>query len=434
MLSHLVERREEIIGDATAYLRYLSTKFGGGATQVNDYTALNHSAVWAGLDFVSSTLAMLPIQLRRKLNRDVTVGEDEDEREISFEYSERVSSPLSRMVSLMPNPRVTGYRWRQMQQASAMLHGNGYAWIERDGNNGMPVAIWPLRSSSTNVGIDEETKTLMFRSEMDGAPFRIPASDVLHIHGFSLDGYKGLSFLQYMGAVISLGLSAQSFATHYFENGASPSMIVTHPENLGDGAAARLQEQLMTMYSGLKNAFKVAVLEEGMKTEKLSFDAEQSQLLDMRKDNRVEIAGALRIPPQMIGVYDRATWSNAEQMDIFITKYTLSSWAKRWEQELDFKLLTERQRQSGLYFHINMNALLRGDIKTRTEYYKVMGQGFMPGNEIRQFEDLQPLPGLDEPFVPLNMASVSEAETVGEPEETDTSPAPTEDDEENSDD
>ncbi len=400
MLSHLYERRETIVGDTSAYLKMLSGRFNlsRAGVPVDDFTALNHSAVWAGIDFISSTMAQLPLQLRRVSN-----GPGE------IENSHRLYGPLSRMVSASPNPRQSSFVLRQMTQASAVFHGNGYIWIERERPSGKPVALWPLPSRQVEPKLVDGT--LIYQATLNGRTFNAMSADVIHIPGFSLDGFRGLSFLKYMKEAIGLGLAAQQFGSAFFGDGANPRFIVTHPGDLGPEGAERLSRQLNDMYGGLKNAMRAAVLEEGMKVETLSFNAEQSQFIESRKDNRVEIAGAMRIPPQMIGVYDRATWSNAEAMDIFVAKYTLSSWVVRWEQELNRKLLTERQRMSGMYWKINLNAIMRGDTKARTEYYKAMLQGVLAPNEIRALEEFNTIPGLDEPFVPLNMVPASSVET-----------------------
>ena len=402
MLSHLFEKRETIIGDASAYLKMLSGRFNlsRAGVPVDDFTALNHSAVWAGIDFIASTMAQLPLQLRRV---DSKTGE--------IENSTRLNTPLSRMVSYSPNPRQSSFVLRQMTQANAVFHGNGYIWIERERVSGIPIALWPLPSRQVEPRVVDGT--LIYQAVLNGTTFNAMAADILHIPGFSLDGLRGLSFLKYMKEAIGLGLAAQQFGSAFFGDGANPRFIVTHPGEVGAEGLSRISNQLNEMYGGLKNAMKAAVLDEGMKVEALSFNAEQSQFIESRKDNRVEIAGAMRIPPQMIGVYDRATWSNAESMDIFVAKYTLSSWVVRWEQELDRKLLTDRQRQSGMYFKINLNAIMRGDTKARTEYYKAMLQGVLSPNEVRALEEFNTIPGLDEPFIPLNMVS---ADSLKEPE------------------
>ncbi len=62
------------------------------------------------------------------------------------------------------------------------------------------------------------------------------------------------------------------------------------------------------------------------------------------------------------------------------------------------------------YFLFGLNGLLRGDAKTRSEYYKNMNfVGAMSANEIRSLEDMNSYEGGDEYFVQMNMQPVTTA-------------------------
>ncbi|WP_373053893.1 phage portal protein [Thioalkalivibrio sp.] len=391
MLSHLIERRDTIGGIAALsnWFREVLGRETAAGVPVSDYTALNHSAVWTGIDFISSTLGMLPVKLMQ----------DED----NLAGTSRVhSGPKANLLRRRPNDRQNAVTFKSVLQARAVFHGNGYAWIERT-PEGRAVALWPLPSRATEPVIEEGA--LLYRTLVAGRPVFFPAANVIHVPGLMLDeqGLKGLSFLEYARHVIGLGLAAQEFGGQFFGSGASPRFIVSHPDTLAPEAAQRLANQLNTVYGGRSGAHKWAVIDEGMRTEKLSFNPEEAQFLDTRKDNRVEIAGMLRVPPQVLGIYDRATYRNAEHMDLFVVKYTLSSWIAKWEAELDNKLLTAQDRTNGQHFKFNVNALLRGDTRTRAELYQVMLQhSVMTPNEVRGKEDLPAIDGLDEPLPPHN--------------------------------
>lgn len=412
MLSHLIERRETIIGDASAYSRLMAKLRNVKAgVAVNDHTALNHSAVWACTDFISSTLAMLPINLYR---RD---GDDNAEKQ---------DTPVSRIVTRRPNPRQVPFTWKSIQQAQAILYGGGYAWIER-ARGGEPSAIWPLPPKETRPF--ERDGTLLYYTRVADRPLTLMADDVLHLPGFSLGGLTGLPFLQYAAEVIGHGLAAQQFSAGFFGEGLTPRFVVTHPGDVGVEGRARMSEDLEETYGGKKSANKSLVLDEGMKVQVLTIAPEQAQMLETRRDNRLEIAGMMRVPPQFIGLWDRATYSNSEQMDLMVVKYTLGAWQKRWEEELAVKLLTEEQQESGWFWKINTNALVRGDIKTRSEYYRTMVQGILSVNEIREKEDFPSIPGFDEPFVPLNMTA-GDSEPPDDDTETEQTGTQEEDDDE----
>jgi len=66
--------------------------------------------------------------------------------------------------------------------------------------------------------------------------------------------------------------------------------------------------------------------------------------------------------------------------------------AVRIEQTIYKDLLTVSEQENH-YAKFNVNALLRGDIATRTQYYHSMRQdGIMNGDEIRELEDMNQMP------------------------------------------
>jgi HK97 family phage portal protein len=134
----------------------------------------------------------------------------------------------------------------------------------------------------------------------------------------------------------------QRFATlaRLFRNDATPGVVLSHPGKLGAEASKNLRESWDALFGGSSNARRTAVLEEGMKIERISMTAEDSQFLETRKFARSEIAGAFRVPPHLIGDLDRATFSNIEHMGIDFVTHCIRPWLVRWEQSLSRALVT----------------------------------------------------------------------------------------------
>ena len=233
---------------------------------------------------------------------------------------------------------------------------------------------------------------------------RVLDVDVFSVRGLisPADGITTLSPLAYAREAIGLGLAAQEFGATWFGNGASPKHVIKHPMVLNPAGIQRIREKFEATYGGA-GSNGTMVLDEGMTIEKTSVPAEDSQFLETRRANWSEIAGWFGVPPQFVGDFSRATWGNAEQMDIFLAKYTLSAWCRRIEDEVSAKLYTQAETDGGQYAKFAMQALLRGDSKARGDFYRVMRDGIVTPNEIRAWEELPPLPGFDTPLVPGNM-------------------------------
>ena len=234
---------------------------------------------------------------------------------------------------------------------------------------------------------------------------------MLHVPGFGFNGLRGFSPIGVARQAIGLGLATEKFGSKFFGNGAKSSVILEHPNKLDDPTAARIAASWDAAHGGLENSHKAAVLEEGMKVTQTSIPNDDAQFLETRKFQVSEIARLYRVPPHMIGDLERATFSNIEQMSLEFVIYSLLPWIKRWEQELNRKLLTEdEKRHRTVFIKFNLDFLMRGDSQARSEFYnKLFTLGSMSPNDIREFENMNPVDKGDQYFVPLNMVPLAEA-------------------------
>ena len=155
---------------------------------------------------------------------------------------------------------------------------------------------------------------------------------------------------------------------------------------------AKVRESWHAVYGGSKNAGKVAVLEEGMKYQQIGIPPEEAQFLETRKFQVDEIARLYRIPPHMVGDLDKSSFSNIEQQSLEFVKYTLDPWVIRWEQSLQKALLLPQEKRE-YFVKLNVDGLLRGDYQSRMTGYSVGRQnGWLSANDIREMEDMNPIP------------------------------------------
>ena len=81
-----------------------------------------------------------------------------------------------------------------------------------------------------------------------------------------------------------------------------------------------------------------------------------------------------------------------------------------YEQELTYKLFTNKELEEGYYIKFNVNAILRADPKTRYEGYRIAIQsGFLTANEVRALEELESKEGGDRLLINGNMMPIEMA-------------------------
>jgi hypothetical protein len=140
------------------------------------------------------------------------------------------------------------------------------------------------------------------------------------------------------------------------------------------------------------------VLTEGLTHKEISLSAEDSQLLEARKFQVIDIARAFGVPPHMIGETSASTsWgSGIEAMSRGFVTYTLQPHLVRIEQELNRKLFP---RNPTKIIAFDRDALIEGDSKAQAEYNRAAlggpgsGMGWMTVDEIRKSKGLAPLGG-----------------------------------------
>ena len=229
---------------------------------------------------------------------------------------------------------------------------------------------------------------------------------MIHLRGLSTNGYKGKSPIAVHRDNLSLSMAAQIYGEKFFNQGGNMSGVFRYPGELKDEAYNRLKKQIIEQATGLHNAHTPMLLEGGMTYERISIPPEDAQFIATRKFQKTEIATIFGVPPHMIADLDRATNNNIEHQGMEFVQYCLMPYINNLESEFNRKLLRDDEFDE-YYFRFGLNGLLRGDAKTRSEYYKNMNLiGAMSANEIRDLEEMNRYDRGDEFFVQSNMQSV----------------------------
>lgn len=390
LLSNLFERRSawrvnEDLPDGHWVLRWLGGQSEAGVV-VNETTALNSLLVVSCVRILAETVATLPLPLYQRL---APRG-----RERARQHS------LYAILHDEPNPYMSSVTYFERMTAHLALWGNHYSRIERRG--GDVRALWPLHPRQVEPF---QTETGELRYRIDGNQDNtLPASDILHVPGLSVDGVKGLSPLSMMRQAVGLAVAAESYGARFFANDARPSILLKHPGVLGEEARTNLRESWQELHGG-SNRGGVGILEEGLDLATVGMPPQDAQFLETRRFQVQELARFFRIPPHLLADVERSTsWgSGIEQQNIGFVVYTMRPWLVRIEKEINRKLIPADER-GRYYAEFLVDGLLRGDLAARKDYYATARQwGWMSANDILELENQNPIPNGDVYLQPLNM-------------------------------
>lgn len=345
----------------------------GSGKSVTAKTAIQVSTVYACIRVIAETIASLPLHVY----------------EVTEQGSVKATEhPLYRLLHDEPNSEMTSFIWRETMLTHLLLHGNSYSQIVRNGR-GHVLGLYPLLPDRMQVDRDSSGTLTYTYTTTEGRTVKLDPGDVLHIPGLGFDGVLGYSPIALEKNAIGLGIAAEEYGSKFFAHGANPSGVLTHPNTVKD--PSKLRESWNNAYGGSANSGKVAILEEGMKFERISLPNNEAQFLETRKFQVAEICRIFRVPPHLVADLEHATFSNIEHQSISFAVHTIRPWLVRIEQALARQLFSEKEK-GHFYAQFNMDGLMRGDYKSRMEGYAIARQnGWMSANDIRELENLNPI-------------------------------------------
>ena len=368
----------------------INTIFPDAGSLDND-RALTLTAVWCAIRLLSESVSSLPCSVYTKQSN-----------------GDKIEDPNNRIYDLIkyrPNNYQNKITFFEYIMMSICTSGNSYVQILRD-ESGRPIQLIPINPDNVDTVINDGE--LFYQINQGGV---LDAADVLHFKTLTDDGIKGISPIDQCKKALNWGLNVEEFGDTFFKNGAKPSSVLSTDRALSEQAIERLKNSFSTTYSKLKNSNATIILEEGLTFKPISISPEQAQFLSSRQFSIEEVARCWNIPPHMLKDLSKSSFNNIEMQSQEFVTYTLMPYLTRIENEMNYKLFRTNERGK-TFIEFNVNGLLRGDVKSRTEAYKsAITNGYMSINEVRQKENLNSIEGGDKHFMQMNMTTI---EKIGE--------------------
>ncbi len=365
--------------------------------------ALKEATVYACIRILADAVGKLPVK----------IYQDKDGKQAAADHY------LTPILKTRPNPWMTSRDFFKALEVQRNVYGNAYAWIdvETSGRNaGKVTGVYPLDSSRVEIWIDDvgllpgQGKMWYVYRDNKGKEYKIRPDEILHIKNLTFDGIVGMTPLEQLKETVENAGAASKFLNNSFKSGMQTKGIIHYVGDLSPEKEKTFREKFEQMSSGLKNANRVALLPIGYQYQPLSLKMTDAQFLENTELTIRQIAAAFGVKMHQLNDLDRATHTNIteQQREFYID--TLMDILTGYEQELTYKLFTDRELEEGYYIKFNVNAILRADPETRYNAYRTAIQsGFMTPNEVRALEELEPRPGGDRLLINGNMMPIEMA-------------------------
>lgn len=351
--------------------------------------AINEVTYFTCLKMLSETMGKLPLKYY-KSEGDGRIRADPD------------SGAL--LLMNRPNPVMSPSTFWATVEANCQHWGNAFVWVQtefvssgRYGGNYKIVSYWPMQSNYTNVimdnaGIFGNAGKLYYRycDPKSGKTYTFSQDNVMHFKTWcSFDGILGCSVQDILKTTVSGLGESQNYLNNLYTQGLTASMALQYTGDLDKKLRNALEKEYNELLTGARNAGKVVAVPVGMTLQPLNIKLTDAQFYELKKYTALQIAGAFGIKPNQINDYEKSSYANSETQQLAFLVDTMLYRLTQYEQEINFKALTERQRADGYFFKFNEKVILRTDSKSQMENLtKAVNNGIYTPNEARNLIDM----------------------------------------------
>ncbi len=363
---------------------------GGFLNNVNttNKSALTLSAFYNGIEILCNDYAKLPKTVFKKEKGD-RIKQD--------------AHPITYLIAKRPNELMTAFMFDKMMLQYAILKGNAYALIGRN-KYGKPVALHLIEQDKTPVQVKKYKNKLWYIIEDE----IYDSNDVLHVPGFSFNGYYGIGVVSFAAQSLGVNLSSQEYASDYYSSKGESVIVLTSPKDMDPDAKKKLSRAVTAKLSG-KGLIKTMILDESTSFNQLKLTPQESQFLQTHTNGVLEVARWLNLPPHKLKSMEHATFSNIEHQEIAHVSDSILPWALKFKNEYEVKIFSKKEVTEGYFIKFNTESLIRADMVTMGDYLtKLVSMGILTRNDARVLLDFNKIEGLESPLTPVNTQMIEQ--------------------------
>jgi HK97 family phage portal protein len=317
---------------------------------------------------------------------------------------------------LRPNPKTDGYTLQAWTVSTREIFGEAM-WLKVRDASGRPRELWPLHPTNLTIRRNPDgTRSYLYMPghfSASTSAVEFAERDIIHFKSYNPEGpERGMSPLEPLRLTLLSEDASRRAQQAFWTNGARPGVLLSTDRHLSEDAAKRLKAQWDSIHAGVDSFGKTAVLEEGLKPTIIQLNAEEMQYIQSRILNREEVCGVYDVPPPVIHILDKATFSNITEQMRSMYRDTMAPRLAEYESTIDHHLGVDFGGAGTLF---SLDDVLRGSPEQRAAANQAaIFSGQKTPNEARAEGGLGPLPGGDKLYInsaaiPLETAENSPA-------------------------
>jgi HK97 family phage portal protein len=320
--------------------------------------ALTLPAVSGAVDFISSTIASMPVKLY-KYKQGKVEEQDKD--------------PRVTMLNIDPNDTLNGYQLKKALVEDYLLGRGGYCYIERERNE--VVALKYIPDDYINIyrnpnPLDKSFTIFCYDNEFEPWQF-------IKLLRNTKDGASGVGICAEVSKALETAYNMLKYQLMLVKGGGNKKGFIKSQKKLDQEAIDVLKRAWANLYANDQS--NVVVLNNGLEFQEASNTSVEMQLNESKKTLQDEINGIFHISGDYYETFKTAIYPIV----------------KAFETELNRVLLLEKEKGK-YFFEFDVKEIIRANIKERYEAYRIAKEiGLKTLNELRRDENLNDIDGLD---------------------------------------
>lgn len=320
--------------------------------------AMTLPAVSAAVDFITSTVACMPVRLYKRTKGVVEEVEND---------------PRVRMLNGDTGDTLDGYQLKKAMVEDYLLGKGGYCYIQRSRNDVTGLYYVATDNVSININADPIHKDYDI---LVGADIYKPFEFVKLLRN-TKDGASGIGLTVEVSKALETAYQTLVYQLSLVKAGGSKRGFLKANRKLGQEEIDTLKNAWARLYANSEE--NVVVLNNGVDFQEASSTSTEMQLNENKQTLAGEINGIFHIKDSFEETY----------------KCAIYPIVCAFETALNRDLLLESEKKK-YYFAFDSREIIKASLKERYEVYQLAKQcGLMTINEMRKAENMNTIEGMD---------------------------------------
>ncbi len=398
--------------------QWKTISINGMGLQEKSATLLEEYMSWtyANISAIAEAVSEIKIQLFKLKNND--------------EVEEVKEHPVLELIH-RPNQFMTKKEFIQLLTIYRLLAGESPIRLK---GKGLPTELWPIDPLNFKPIIGKTTDAFElivgyeFSNTFNGE-FKIinlKPEEVIFIKNMNpRNKWRGYGVVEASQNSIDTMHYSEQYNLNFFKNSAVPFTVLYTDQKLTSETINKLKNNWTSNYQGINNAFKTAVLEAGLKVERLQTSSKDMDFIEQQRFLRDKLMAMFKTTKVALGITEDVNRANAEASEYVFTKNCVRPKMAQFVESLNEFLLPIFDPKGELF--LDFEDPVPQDRTALINEYSAAFNKWMTPNEIRKLEGFPDLEGGDEIYQPISLTpmSIAEASSIVEPKSGETPPAET---------